>query len=172
MQEGAAALISAAHGEALRLLCKRCGRHFAGLEEASRFARLHWGADAKLVRRLRNLDHAFALVRHISEVSCQTLLDDIDEAAAGRRDRTDREVAREVVLAATPTFAAAYFDCEEKEKENVDQTVGYNMVEFKHLKSTPKEEDTAANLQADRGTPDTALQEIILAGADAGHGTA
>ena len=80
--DGAASLVFFAHGAVLRLVCQLSGRHFSGLEEASRFLRMHWQADARLVRRLRHLDHAFAMVRHISAVSVQELLGDVSKVAA------------------------------------------------------------------------------------------
>ena len=73
----AAALVSQVHGDVLRLVALRTGRHFTGLTEAATFLRVHWNSPSALSRKLRNIDAAFAVVRHITQPSCCQLLEEL-----------------------------------------------------------------------------------------------
>ena len=79
-------LIFSLHGELLRLISWEMGAHFAGLEQAARTARISRRLSPRLCRKLQKVDVAFALVRHVTTVSCGALLrevvDDFEEAKA------------------------------------------------------------------------------------------
>ena len=71
----AAALVGDLHGTLLRALSNKADRHFQRLAASVRFFRgsLH----SKRSRRLRELDAAFALLRHITECSAKAFTDDV-----------------------------------------------------------------------------------------------
>lgn len=57
------------HGVLLRHLCDQAGRHFEGLSSASRYLFKEGHLDAKLKKKLCQLDYATALVRHVTNAS-------------------------------------------------------------------------------------------------------
>ena len=75
--QDAAALVVAVHGSALRLLAMKTGRHFTGLEQASRSCSM---LPSRLKKRLVVVDHAFSLIRHITEPSVGQSLAELDAA--------------------------------------------------------------------------------------------
>ena len=80
-------LIFETHASALRLLSECSGMHFSGLEAAGRhYRRKMPGAFWK---KLQRLDHAFALVRHITAPGARDFLEAIQQAitAGGEPDR-------------------------------------------------------------------------------------
>eukprot|EP00401_Gymnodinium_catenatum_P029062 CAMPEP_0117593232 /NCGR_PEP_ID=MMETSP0784-20121206/72518_1 /TAXON_ID=39447 /ORGANISM="" /LENGTH=442 /DNA_ID=CAMNT_0005395131 /DNA_START=50 /DNA_END=1376 /DNA_ORIENTATION=+ len=68
-------LIPVLHGDLLRLLADRAGQHFVGLTQAARWHQ-HLLSSSQL-RRLKNLDIAFQVTRHITLPYCNTFFDDI-----------------------------------------------------------------------------------------------
>lgn len=74
MASSALALVFETHGMALRMICQSTDRHFAGLQHPSRVLR---ECSSRSRRRLARLDICFAVLRHISSVSCSTLLEEL-----------------------------------------------------------------------------------------------
>ena len=67
----ACVLIAGLHGRMLRELSAHTGVHFQGLHHAAALLRKRGGITARSQRRLRQLDDAFNLNRHVTEVSCR-----------------------------------------------------------------------------------------------------
>eukprot|EP00969_Alexandrium_andersonii_P042904 1881713-Alexandrium_andersonii.AAC.1 len=68
----------AAHGSVLRKVAAKTGRHFSGLFAASKYLHGNSNASSRLLRRMRNLDTAAAVVRHITDISVDSMLADVD----------------------------------------------------------------------------------------------
>jgi len=87
-------LIAECHGEALRMLCDHAKVHYSGLTVAARIVNRSGAIDARLRRKLEVLDNAYAVVRHITQVSCSTLLEEVstrlEEDARESEDRAQR----------------------------------------------------------------------------------
>ena len=69
----AAGLVCDLHGKLLRALSAKTGRHFQGLEQASRVVKLSNSAK----KQVRRIDAAFNIVRHITAVRCHMLLEQV-----------------------------------------------------------------------------------------------
>ena len=76
----AAALCLEAHGGALRLAAQICGTHFQGLAACAAHLRRGGCRDRALLRRLAALDAACGVVRHITVVSVDGFLKDLELA--------------------------------------------------------------------------------------------
>jgi hypothetical protein len=74
----AAALLLALHGQLLRLISDAHGAHFEGLGQCARSKRFSGGTS----RRLRQLDHAAAWIRHVTGPRCSTFLAEIHRELA------------------------------------------------------------------------------------------
>ena len=90
MTSGAETLVGSLHGQALRRVCASSGQHFQGLSQACRALRL----PGRVQKRLRRLDEAFAVMRHITEPFMVSFLDELDTALqnAPEKDFTEQKV--------------------------------------------------------------------------------
>ena len=84
MAEGASALVAALHGRILRAATSSKRIHFQGLQQVARHIQVRRGTDANpkrtaVVRKLRQLDGAFALLRHITDVSSDKFFGEVME---------------------------------------------------------------------------------------------
>lgn len=73
--EGLATLLALSHAALVRLLAANLGVHVQGLYEGSRRAGLSMG----LRRRLKNLETAHSVVRHVTRPSVTGLLDEVQQ---------------------------------------------------------------------------------------------
>ena len=67
-------IIANLHGEVLRLLADRCGRHFEGIAAGARWAGKRSYLPNRLVSKVQKLDHAYQVQRHITKVSSNLFL--------------------------------------------------------------------------------------------------
>ena len=90
MELSASVLIGQTHGDALRLLAWRTGKHFQGLAHPARKVS---GLSTRMRRRLQCLDMAHSLVRHITTVSAKSFLEELaSELEAGtQKDRLESQ---------------------------------------------------------------------------------
>ena len=79
MQDSAESLLFHLHGCLLRLLSKRAGTHFQGVSQASRLMRNRGLIKNRTANKLVKLDHAFNVLRHITEVSASDLLSSLEQ---------------------------------------------------------------------------------------------
>ena len=77
------------HGAALRRLAAAQGRHFEGLQQASRIAKAKNLLPDKLAKRLQRVDVAFNVLRHITGPSADQLLHDLDKALHTQKDEDE-----------------------------------------------------------------------------------
>ena len=75
----AADLVQRVHGTTLWLLSAHYGSPFQGLQQAARKGRSN-GLPLSLMKKLVHLDHAFNVVRHITIVSVDRLVKEVEEA--------------------------------------------------------------------------------------------
>ena len=75
-------LIVDLHGRLLRGLAKQMGQHFEGLGVAARAAQRRGLLDKRLAKKLRRVDDAFNVLRHITEPSAAALVAAVDERFA------------------------------------------------------------------------------------------
>ena len=73
-------LIYSCHGAALRTISQDAGKHFTGLSYAARYMTATHRAPSRLLRRLKQLDNAFAVARHITSQSCEELMRELHAA--------------------------------------------------------------------------------------------
>ena len=78
----AAALVVAAHGDALRLAAAQMGAHFQGLAAVAAHLRRGGRRNRPLLRRLAALDAACGVIRHITVVSTADFLKDMELACS------------------------------------------------------------------------------------------
>ena len=71
------ALVCSLHGAALRSLSAALGTHIQGLQQGARLARQRGLVTPKLFRKLTLIDHAYALVRHITEPGMAEFMADL-----------------------------------------------------------------------------------------------
>lgn len=64
------------HRELLHLLCARAGKHYEGLSQAARGARERLGNH--LVKKIRTVDEAVSIMRHITAERCAQLLREVE----------------------------------------------------------------------------------------------
>ena len=75
--EDASALALRLHGGLLRQAAAVSGLHFAGLHQVARHLVRGGCSNSAVLRRLRHLDDACAVIRHITVVSCDALAVDL-----------------------------------------------------------------------------------------------
>ena len=90
-KDDAAAMVLHLHGRILRLVARQTGTHFTGLGQIAR--RGKWSA--RTARRLKQVDAAAALLRHITMPSCEALLHAIQHEL-DQRDKGDEQSAENV----------------------------------------------------------------------------
>eukprot|EP00929_Paragymnodinium_shiwhaense_P115007 TRINITY_DN83593_c0_g1_i1.p1 TRINITY_DN83593_c0_g1~~TRINITY_DN83593_c0_g1_i1.p1 ORF type:complete len:233 (+),score=36.87 TRINITY_DN83593_c0_g1_i1:517-1215(+) len=83
MLDSAEYLLYTCHGMALRKLCLSLGSHCDGLSSAARLARVRGLVSPKLSRKLQRLDTAVALLRHVTQQSCDALVAEVDGLNVG-----------------------------------------------------------------------------------------
>ena len=87
-----ASLILSLHGDALRAISKVLQRHCEGLQQASRLARQRGLISNKLAKSLCQVDIAFNLVRHITEPSARSMMQEIEQQLSlGRAEKKEAE---------------------------------------------------------------------------------
>ena len=74
-------LIANLHGDILRLAAAHAGKHFNGLQHASRSLRAVLGPG--LTKKMRMLDVAYNIVRHVTVPGCDQFLLEVQDALAG-----------------------------------------------------------------------------------------
>ena len=79
----AVALIADLHGTLLRRLSDQCGVHFSGLELAARVARKRGLITDRMAKKVRKVDAAFNVARHITVASCREMLEELDSSQLG-----------------------------------------------------------------------------------------
>ena len=84
-----AVIIFELHGELLRSLAAGLGMHFAGLGIAARVARRRRVIDDRLCKKLRRVEDAFNVLRHITEPSAAALVEDLSAQLLGRYEKND-----------------------------------------------------------------------------------
>eukprot|EP00975_Prorocentrum_lima_P000931 196808-Prorocentrum_lima.AAC.1 len=77
MEDTSSGLLWEVHGKALRLLCKKSGTHAQGLKAASRHFR--HALPQAMLRKLRHLDFALALSKHITRQGNEAFLAQLDK---------------------------------------------------------------------------------------------
>ena len=74
------AIVFAMHGTLLRRLSQEAGVHFSGLAVAARHFRQQGGFPNRLHKRLRDIDMCFNILRHVTAVGAETMVEDIVKA--------------------------------------------------------------------------------------------
>ena len=70
------------HGDLLRALSTGIGAHITGLQQGARLAGRSGLIDKRTVKKLTLVDHAFTIVRHLTEPGCQQFLGELRTALA------------------------------------------------------------------------------------------
>ena len=70
------------HGDLLRALSTGIGAHITGLQQGARLAGRSGLIDKRMVKKLTLVDHAFTIVRHLTEPGCQQFLGELRTALA------------------------------------------------------------------------------------------
>ena len=73
----ASLLLLEIHGRLLRDLASSTGIHFQGIQQAGRRLQKNGKSTTTISRRLRNIDIAANIVRHVTQVSCDTYFNEI-----------------------------------------------------------------------------------------------
>ena len=70
-------MLAALHGQLLRATASHSGCHFQGLHQAARHLVAEGAVDTAGARKLRQIDDAYNVTRHITSVSCKATLANI-----------------------------------------------------------------------------------------------
>jgi len=95
-------LIADFHGRLLRRLSAHANVHFQGLHQAARHFRRGGALGAAMLRKLAHVDIAFNYVRHVTAVSVEEYLRDLEVAFAGAGNHLDGLVAVRASPVAAP----------------------------------------------------------------------
>ena len=88
----AAELAFQLHGRALRMLAAEAGCHFQGLSVGARYSRKTGLLSTAKARRLRIIDEALGLIRHITDASPAAFLQDLSNDLKGlKADKADKK---------------------------------------------------------------------------------
>jgi len=77
-EPGAAEMIYQLHGSLLRRIAAKTGVHFEGLRSAGCYLRRKYGLDNKIFKKLKGIDDANSVCRHIDSVKAMELLTSVD----------------------------------------------------------------------------------------------
>ena len=97
------------HGQLLREAARSTGVHFQGLSQAARFLGKRNLIDGRTVKKFREVDAAFGIIRHITAVSRDTLVMCVIDQLANADSNTDvdADVAAETAEVADVTDACS-----------------------------------------------------------------